>query len=290
MITPLAGGATVGLALAAVLFAMDRVALAMIRPPKQPHRRKVEGLPFESRRHSFSSSGQALQGWVVEPEIDSGGSVVVLAHGWGSSHANLIRLAVPLLQAGHPVLLFDIRHHGESFPARYVTARHYRDDILEACREISGLFPGRPVALIGHSMGGSTGILAAVEGAPVQGLISISAPADLWEVWAYYFDRKGLPGKWVVRILNPFWRARAGVPFRTLDPASRARELAIPCMILHGSLDESVPAEHATVLSEATGTKAVIMDGLDHGNLLDSEELHGDVLSFLDALSPPAPS
>jgi len=144
--------------------------------------------------------------------------------------------------------------------------------------------------LIGHSMGGSTGVLAAVEGAPIQGLISISAPADLWEVWAYYFDRKGLPGKWIVRILNPFWRARAGVPFKTLDPASRARELAVPCLILHGSLDESVPAEHATVLAGATGTKAVIMEGLDHGNLLDNAELHVEVLSFLDSLPAPSPA
>ena len=152
------------------------------------------------------------------------------------------------------------------------------------------LFPRRSVALIGHSMGGSTGVLAVVEGAPVQGLISISAPADLWEVWAYYFDRKGFPGKWVVRILNPFWRFRAGVPFKTLDPASRARELAIPCLILHGSMDESVPAEHATVLAEATGTKPVIMEGLDHGNLLDSEGLHEEVVSFLDALPSSCPT
>ena len=290
MITPLTGGAAAGLALAAAVFAMDRVALAMIRPPQQTHRRRVERLPFGSRRHSFSSSGQALQGWVVEPERDSGGSVLVLVHGWGSSHGNLIRLAEPLLRAGHPVFLFDIRHHGESPPARYVTARHYRDDIVAACHEMRGVFPGREVVVIGHSMGGATGILAAVEGAPIQGLVSISSPADLWEVWAYYFDRKGLPGKWVVRILNPFWRLRAGVPFETLDPTSRAREMTVPCLILHGSADESVPAEHAAVLAQAVGTGAVVMDGLDHGNLLDSEELHREVLSFLNDLPAPDPA
>ena len=74
MITPLAGGAIAGLALAAVVFALDRIALATIRPPKQTYRRTVEGLPFESRQHPFSSSGQTLQGWVVEPEIESDGS------------------------------------------------------------------------------------------------------------------------------------------------------------------------------------------------------------------------
>jgi pimeloyl-ACP methyl ester carboxylesterase len=182
------------------------------------------------------------------------------------------------------VFLFDIRHHGESPQAPYVTARHFRDDIMAACREMNGLFPQRSVVLIGHSMGGSTGILAAVEGAPIKGLVSISAPADLWEVWAYYFDRKGLPGKWVVRILNPFWRVRAGVPFKTLDPRTRARELTVPFMILHGELDEGVPVEHARVFATAAGIEAVVMEGKDHGDLLDSPVLHEKLLSFLGAI------
>ena len=155
---------------------------------------------------------------------------------------------------------------------------------MAACREAKALFPQRSVVLAGHSMGGSTGILAAVEGAPVQGLVSISAPADLWEVWAYYFDLKGLPGKWIVRVLNPFWRIRAGVPFKTLDPESRVRELAVPFLILHGSLDESVPAKHALALAAAAGTEAVVMEGMDHGNLLDSPELHERILAFLDTI------
>jgi pimeloyl-ACP methyl ester carboxylesterase len=284
VITPWAGGSIVGAALGATAFALDRIALATVRPPQQPHRKRVENLPFESKRVSFSSSGQALKGWVTEPETDSGGAILVLVHGWGSSHGNLIRLAVPLLRAGHPVFLFDIRHHGESPPAPYVTARHYRDDIVAACQEMSRLYPKRALALVGHSMGGSTGILAAVEGAPIQGLVSIAAPADLWEVWAYYFDNRGLPGKWIVRILNPFWRLRAGVPFKTLDPKTRAEELNIPCLIIHGSVDESVPAHHATALAEAIGTEAVIMEGMNHGNLLDSEVLHRKILSFLHAL------
>jgi pimeloyl-ACP methyl ester carboxylesterase len=208
-----------------------------------------------------------------------------LVHGWGSSKGNLIRLARPLLHAGHPVFLFDVRHHGESPPSRFVTARHYRDDTVAACREMSHLFPHRPLALIGHSMGGSCGILAAASGATVHGLVSISAPADLWEVWAYHFDRQGLPGKWVVRLLNPFWRRRAGVPWHALDPTSRTRELTVPFLVLHGTEDESVPVKHASALAAAAGIEPVVLDGLAHSDLLDSRHLHESVLSFLQNLT-----
>jgi pimeloyl-ACP methyl ester carboxylesterase len=134
-------------------------------------------------------------------------------------------------------------------------------------------------------MGGSCGILAAVAGAPVKGLVSISAPADLWEVWAYYFDRQGFPGKWIVRLLSPFWLRRAGVSWKSLDPKIRARELTLPLLILHGSRDESVPVDHANALASAARTEAVVMEGKDHSNLLDAPELHERVVSFLSGLS-----
>jgi pimeloyl-ACP methyl ester carboxylesterase len=285
VITPLTGAVIVAMVGASVVLAMDRLALRLIRPPQQPHRRTVGKLPFSSKPHSFSASGQPLTGHLIEPDTDGGGAVAVLVHGWGSSHGNLIRLAVPILRGGHPVLLFDVRHHGESPPSRFVTARHYRDDIKAACQEMEQLYPGRAVAVVGHSMGGSCGILAAVAGAPIQGLISISAPADLWEVWAYYFDRQGLPGKWIVRLLNPFWRRRAGASWESLDPESRAKELALPFLVLHGARDESVPVAHANVLASAAGTEAVVMEGKDHSNLLDAPELHERVISFLSGLT-----
>jgi pimeloyl-ACP methyl ester carboxylesterase len=196
----------------------------------------------------------------------------------------MTRLAQPLLQLGYPTVIFDVRHHGLSRGAPYVTARHFRDDILASVEIAQREFPGRAVVLVGHSMGGSTGVLSCAEGAPVQGLVSIGAPADLWEVWAYHLNEKGLPGRWVIRALKPFWRFRAGVPWSALDPAGRIAELEIPLLILHGEKDESVPARHAHLFGQASGVEPRILEGWGHTDLLESQELHEILVDFLDSL------
>ena len=87
------------------------------------------------------------------------------------------------------------------------------------------------------------------------------------------------------QLLNPFWRRRAGVSWKALDPQLRVGELTLPLLILHGSLDESVPVRHANALASAAGTEAVVMEGKDHSNLLDAPELHELVNSFLSDFS-----
>ncbi len=277
----------VGLLLGGSILLLDRLALATIRPPRKVRGRRLDALPFHTRPHAFTSLGQPLRGWVVEPARDGGGTVVVLAHGWGSSHGRMTHLAEPLLRAGHPVFLFDVRHHGNAPDAPFVTARHFRDDILAATREAALLFPDRPRALVGHSMGGAAAILAVAEGAPVHGLVSLAAPAELWEVWAHHFDRRGLPGKWLVRLLSPFWRVRAGVPFRALRPARRVQEISVPFLIIHGQEDESVPVSHAHELARAAGREAVVLHAESHSGLLESHDLHARVLAFLSTVAAP---
>lgn len=270
--------------LVAVGVFLDRMALLMIRPRIRTHARNVRTLPFQAREHLFTSLGQELRGWFVDPEEDTGGPVAVLVHGWGSSHGRMTHLAQPLLEAGHPVFLFDVRFHGDSPEAPYVTARHFRDDTLAATREVRGAFPDRPVVLVGHSMGGSAAILAVAEGAPVDGLVTVASPADLWGVWAAFFDQKGLPGRWIVRIFNPFWRYRAGVPFRTLRPDVRMGEVSVPYLLLHGDRDNSVPVSHAGVLARQAGVEPMILAGEGHSDLLASKRLHEAVLDFLDRI------
>jgi pimeloyl-ACP methyl ester carboxylesterase len=197
----------------------------------------------------------------------------------------MTRLAVPLLEAGYPVFLFDIRHHGRSDKAPFVTARHFRDDILSASRVFKEMVGERPLVLVGHSMGGSTGILAAAAGAPVDGLVAIAAPADLWQIWARFFELRKMPGRLIVSVLRPFWGRRVGVPYRELEPLKKVRELDLPLLILHGSDDISVPEDQAQLLAEASGAPARIFPGLGHSDLLERPELHQEMFSFLEGVT-----
>lgn len=287
MISPLSAFVAVGVILAVcglALLAADRAAVKMIRPPLKPLRRRADDLPFPSRPISIPSGDQSLSGWVVEPDDDNGGPVLVLVHGWGSNHGTMSRLAEPLLGMGYPVILFDVRHHGESGNAPYVTARHFRDDILATLKVSRELFPGRSPVLIGHSMGGSTGVLAALRDPLLRGFISIAAPADLWGVWAYQLDQKGLPGRAIIKGLSYFLRRRAGEPWNALDPLKLAPNLRLPFLVLHGQTDRSVPVEQAFLLAGAAGVQPWIIPDWGHTDVLDSPELHevlGKVLKGL---------
>jgi alpha-beta hydrolase superfamily lysophospholipase len=273
-----------GLALGLVV-AMDRFALATIRPPQKKHARTVGDLPFVVQDHPFTSLGQSLKGWFVEPKKDLGGAVAILVHGWGSSHGRMTLLAEPLLEAGHPVFLFDVRRHGESYDAPYVTVRHFRDDIRAAVREVKSTYPDRQLVLIGHSMGGSAAVLAVVEGTPVDALVTVGAPADLWGVWADYFDQYKLPGRWMTKILRPFWRYRAGEPFSVLSPDDRAGEVKVPFLILHGDRDRDVSPDHASILARGAGVDPVLLEGEGHNDLLGKGPVHQRVLGFLERVS-----
>lgn len=272
--------------LVAVIITLDRLALTMIRPPKKVHARNIDKLKsdFVLRPHAFASPGQRLQGWFVEPADDAGGSVAVLVHGWGSSHGRMTHLAEPLLRSGIPVFLFDVRRHGRSYDAPYITARHFRDDTVAATREVRAAYPDRPLVLMGHSMGGSAAVLAVAEGAPVDALVTLGAPGDMWGVWAHAFNRRGLPGALMVKVLAPFWRYRAGVPFRTLDTVERVKEVDVPLLVIHGDRDQSVPVEHARILAQGAGVEPVILEGEGHNEILGKEEVHRRVLGFLEDL------
>lgn len=272
------------LALAGALLILDRVAVRMIKPPYKPLRKKASGLPFPCEALTLSSEGQELKAWVVRPENDNGGPVLTLVHGWGSDHGTMTRLGRPLLEAGYPVFFFDVRHHGKSRGAPYVTARNYRDDIATALKKVEELFPGRRSVLVGHSMGGSTGVMAVADGAPAQGLITIGAPADLWGIWAHYLNRRGLPGKWLVRLLKPFWLRRAGVPWDTLDPIKKAGEVKVPFLIIHSDADESVPLREAHLLAGGAGVTPQIVEGEEHTDILDSPVLLQRMVTFLKGL------
>jgi alpha-beta hydrolase superfamily lysophospholipase len=276
-----------GAILLVLVIGLDRLALATIRPQRRKHARRVEDLPFKLREHVFTSLGQELRGWFIEPKEDREGPVVVLVHGWGSSHGRMTLLAEPLLEAGYPVFLFDVRRHGESYDAPYVTVRHFRDDTRSAVREMKAAYPHRPLVLMGHSMGGSAAVLAVAEGAPVDGLITVAAPADLWGVWADFFDQRGLPGRWVTRILQPFWRYRAGVPFDSVGPELRVSEVNIPFLILHGDKDRNVSLDHGHLLAQGAGTDVVVMEGEGHNDVLGKAELHREVLGFLEGVTSP---
>ena len=99
---------------------------------------------------------------IAADEWPGDGPSVVLAHGGGQTRHSWGGTAAVLSSHGHRVLSVDLRGHGDSAwdPEGDYSMSAYRDDALAVAEWIGG-----PVAWVGASLGGMTG-LHAVDAAP----------------------------------------------------------------------------------------------------------------------------
>lgn len=276
-------GLGVAVAVALMLFALDRLAERVARPAYRPFERTVPelGIPHEDLR--ISSGDHELAAWLLEPRhAQPSEPLLMVAHGWGANYSTVLRLAEPLATSGHDVLLFDVQGHGRSEPVPYVTIRQFRDDVAAAAHWAARRFPDRQLVLVGHSMGGAAGVLAAADGAPIDGLVLIASPSDVLRVTAEFLNDQGRPGNLLVVILTPFFWRRLGSTFRRLTPSRRIHEIDIPLLIIQPELDRRVYRSHAERLSAAAGIPYHLVKGCEHTDVLASPETLRLIEEFLE--------
>lgn len=269
-------------------FLIDRAALMTMRPPRRQPERLAADLGYATTPIEVSADAVTIRGDLLEPEYaDPTSPIAVLVHGWTGDSSTMLHLAEPLLAAGLPVAVFDVRSHGRSDPAPAVTVRHFRDDLMATVEWLREHSPSRKIVVVGHSLGGSAAILARAKGAPINGLALVASPADLFAATAGFFSDHGLPGGLLVKLFHPSWRLRARESFRNLDPEARAREIAgsIPIMILQGDQDTRVPPSDAARLSEATGVPVFTVEGGAHRDVLVHPEVHRQIVGFVRSVA-----
>jgi uncharacterized protein len=270
------------LAVSGIVVFLSRVADRVVQPvPSLPERSVADsGLPHEDL--SIPVGGQELAAWLVSSgRSEPDAPLLLMAHGWGANYGTVLRLAEPLVKGGHDVMLFDMRGHGRNAPARHVTVRHLRDDVAAMVRYAADRFPGRPLVLAGHSLGGAASVLAVAEGAPVAGLILIATPSDVPRITAEYLTDKGLPGGLLVKVLRPFWWWRLGGTFRPHSPARRVREVSVPVLLIQPEHDRRVSRAHADRLSAAAGVPYHLVPDREHIDVLDAPVTVDLVRGFL---------
>lgn len=274
-----------------LLWGLDRLAAKVVSPSPRPGDGEAERPGVAVEAVTVESGGSTLATWVLRPEdhADEARPVVVLTHGWGRSRTVVLGIAHRLVAAGVTVVSADIRGHGHNEPEPYVTIRHFRDDVVAVARFARRRFPDRPLALVGHSMGGAASVLAAAEGAPVDGVAVVAAPADILEVTADLFAERGLPGWAMTVLLRPFWWPRVGGTFRALSPERRIGEVEVPVLIVHPEHDERIDRGHAERLGRAGGRDVNVVTGASHSGVLEDPTLVDEhLLPFLDGLRRPA--
>lgn len=126
--------------------------------------------------------------------------------------------------------------------------------------------PGRRVAYVGHSMGAAVGLMRAVEDVRIEALVSLAGIAHprafVERLFGHLAPGDVMLGKPHCRLSQAFVDDLTRVD--TL--VSRAPEVRVPWLLVHGDADEIVPHSDSLDLWRAAGERPelVVLEGADH--------------------------
>jgi alpha-beta hydrolase superfamily lysophospholipase len=237
-----------------------------------------------------TSDGQDIGAWFVEGMNDA--PSVLLLHGNKGSRASSLKHAGFLAPAGHAVLMISLRAHGDSsgdFNDIGYSARH---DVAAAVEFLERRRPGRPIVVMGVSLGSAAAVFASAElGRRVKGYILESPHQDLktavWNRTATY-----LPPV-VAQLAYVGLRAVAPVFVPHLDEISPLRAIEgipadVPVLILAGEADSLARPEEARALfgCVASHGRLELFPGAGHHDLFstDPDRYRRTILMFCDGV------
>ena len=112
------------------------------------------------------------QEWAPESDVKA---AICLVHGLGEHSGRYTHVAAYLAENGYALDAYDLRGHGKSSGARGNTPSYdaLMDDIALVLANTQARYPGKPVFLYGHSLGGNQVLNFALRRQPkVSGVIS----------------------------------------------------------------------------------------------------------------------
>jgi alpha-beta hydrolase superfamily lysophospholipase len=216
-----------------------------------------QGLSYETAVIQ-STDGVQLELWQI-PRARSNG-VVLLAHGFASSKASLLREARAFHDLGYTTCLLDFRGSGGSSGSDTSIGVHEADDIACCVAHLRQTYPGEPLALYGQSMG-SVAVLRAIaeKGVRPQAVI-IESPFDrLLSTVGNRFSAMGLPAFPGAQLLVFWGGVQQGFNGFSHNPVDYARRVNCPVLLMHGARDTRVTQEQVrSVLDCLAGPKQLV--------------------------------
>ncbi|WP_411564928.1 alpha/beta hydrolase [Pseudomonas shirazensis] len=208
------------------------------------------------------------------------GPTVLMMHGWEGRATQFAALIEALVAAGHTVVSLEGPAHGRS-PGRQAHVALFARALLEAAAELPPLR-----AVIGHSMGGASVLLALQWGLRTEAAVSIAAPAQLLGVLRGFAQRLGMPARARAAFIRQV-EQDVGLQVARLDV--NGYQLELPGLIAHASDDPLVAASEAQLIHKAWFDSRLLMleDG-GHQRVLADPLLVEGVLELLARAATPA--
>jgi alpha-beta hydrolase superfamily lysophospholipase len=230
-----------------------------------------------------SGSGATIHGWLVESQTNR--AIVILQHGLRSDRTSLVERARFLSQAGYAVLLFDFQAHGESL-GKIITFGYLEGrDSQAAVDFVKKRFPGKPIGIIGISMGAAAAVLPdpplAVQALVLESMYPtvVEATKDRIEI------RLGPLGRYLSPLLTYQINLRAGCTADDLRPLARVAKISTPKLFLAGTADRETKFTEAAEIFQAAAEPKIFIPfkGARHQDLchLDPKLYQNLILDFL---------
>jgi len=270
----------------------------------------------------LSDRGERYRRDWIPPEADR---VLVLVHGFAEHTGRYDEMAMHFAERGFAVHAYDQAGHGRTVGPRGHVDRFARlpEEVVRFCEIVGAEHPGRPLTLLGHSMGGLVVTAAAAfHRPPIDRLVLSGAALDLAGggasrrfalavarllsriaprvAFATGQDAGGLSrDPEVVRryLEDPFVEDRmtarfaAGMNATVEALQSAGSQIEIPVLVMHGAADPICPAEgsrrlHAELSPAVAAQSALrIYPDLRHEIFNEPEraQVWQDVLDWLEA-------
>ena len=288
---------------------------------------------FATRHTSGQFSGAGgerlhLQAWL--PAGDEPGApapetaaAIAVVHGYGDHGGRYTWLGEDMAARGYALYAYDLRGHGHSSGARGQIGRfdEYLDDTGQFLDEVRQAQPGKPLFLLGHSMGGlvcarlaeegslevtglvlSSPFLQLAEAVPPSRLYALKVLARVWPdrdigntVRAEHLSHdEAVVGAYVTdRLVHHVAPARwASQILQAQDAAmAGASTIAVPLLVLYGTDDQVVDTAFIEELYSRTSSadKSILRyEGFYHEcfNETGREQVFADLAAWLAARLP----
>lgn len=243
-----------------------------------PENLAVEAVSFPS------NSGATVHGWLVGSPTNR--AVVILQHGIHGSRGDMVGRARFLSEAGYAVLLFDFQAHGESI-APHITFGYLESrDSQAAVAYAKSRFPGKPIGVIGCSLGAAAAALADPP-LDVQALVlEMMYPTVVEGTKDRIAMRFGPPGRLLSPLLTAQLKWRIGCTTEDLRPIVSVEKITAPKLFIAGTEDRDTPLkESKEIFAKAAEPKTFVpFEGARHEDLLAlaPEKYKKVILEFLE--------
>jgi len=203
------------------------------------------------------------------------GPSVLLVHGWEGRGAQLGAFVDPLIAAGYRVVALDGPAHGDSLGS--TTTGPEFAQALVATRDAVGPL----AAIVGHSFGGFTSLLAVSRGLPTARIVTIGTPASVPEVLRDFLRLVRLPERALPSMIAAL-EARVRAPMASFEVEAFAPTVHVPVLVVHDADDREVPYADGQRLAQVFGARLLTTNGLGHRRILFAPEVVAAVVEFIE--------